>query len=645
VAGRAILDRTVVHVPDIALDGENVQRALAQAVGWRSCLAAPMLRDGAPIGVITVGRALPGRFSASEIELLKTFGDQAVIAIENVRLFKELETRNRDLTSALDRETATSEVLRVISSSPTDTQPVFDAIVQSAVTLCGAILGAIYRREGDLVHVVGLDRRYPEADEVRAVYPAPVTSALMPCRAIHENAIIHLPDTETAGVLPPEGLRLARLSGFRSVVAVPMRREGDPIGAILVGRPAVGPFPDEQIVLLQTFADQAVIAIENVRLFTELQTSNRELTTALDTQTATSDILRVISRSQTDVQPVFDAIVASAVRLLRGYASTMTRLAGDLIELVAFMSTDPAGDDAIRASYPRALDSGGAIAEALRTGIPVNVADVEAAPRRSSTLRATARVRGYRSAVGVPLLRHGSAVGTMSVGRVEPGGFTDDEIALLQTFADQAVIAIENVRLFTELQQKNEALTQAHAHVTEALEQQTATAEILRVISQSPTDVQPVFETIVTSAVRLCGGRYGALYRFDGTFLHIGALFNATPELREQQARRFPTAPNSETLAGLAIQQRRTLQIHDVETDPDVPPAAVEGGRILGYRSQISVPMLRDGMSSGVSTSQGRNLAYFPIIRWRCSRLSRRRRSSPSRTCGCSPSSRRAIAS
>jgi GAF domain-containing protein len=181
------------------------------------------------------------------------------------------------------------------------------------VTLCGAVLGAVYRREGDLVHLVGLDGRCPEAEEVRAAYPAPVTSALMSCRAIHENAIIHLPDT--ASVLPPEGLRLAQLSGFRSVVAVPMRREGDPIGAILVGRPVVGSFAEEQITLLQTFADQAVIAIENVRLFTELEARNTELTATLDRQVATGEVLRAISQAQTDAQPVFEIIAASARRL------------------------------------------------------------------------------------------------------------------------------------------------------------------------------------------------------------------------------------------------------------------------------------------------------------------------------------------
>src|SRR5262245_981929 len=253
--GRAILERAVVHVPDVERDLEYLPE-LGRAGGFRSVLAVPMLRDGMPLGAITVGRAEPGPFSDSQITLLKTFADQAVIAIENVRLFKELEARNRELTEALDRQTATSEILKVISSSPTDIQPVYDAIVRSAVTLCGATLATVYRREADLVHVVGIQHEHPHAAEVTAAYPASVNSSLMSCRAILENAVIHLPDVEAGGALPPEGLRLARLSGFLSVVSVPLRREGRAIGAILVGRPARGLFPDEHIALLQTFADQ-----------------------------------------------------------------------------------------------------------------------------------------------------------------------------------------------------------------------------------------------------------------------------------------------------------------------------------------------------------------------------------------------------
>jgi two-component system, NtrC family, sensor kinase len=210
----------------------------------------------------------------------------------------------------------------------------------------------------------------------------------------------------------------------------------------------VRPFPDAQIALLQTFADQAVIAIENVRLFRELEARNRELTTALDTQTATSDILRVISHSQADVQPVFDAIVNSAVRLLRARSGTLSRVAGDQIELAAHTSTDDAGDAATRAAFPQPLTFEGVHAQTIRNRAPLNIADAQTDPRLPEATHTYAQVRGYRSQGAVPMLRHDEAIGAIAVTRRDPGGFTDEAIALLQTFAEQAVIAIENVRLF-----------------------------------------------------------------------------------------------------------------------------------------------------------------------------------------------------
>src|SRR5262249_46610972 len=266
------------------------------------------------------------------------------------------------------------------------------------------------------------------------------------------------------------------------------------------------PFSDKQIALLETFADQAVIAIENVRLFKELQTSNRDPTTALDKQTATSDILRVISQSQTDAQPVFDTILASAVRLLEAHTGLLTRVEGGRVELAALRSLDAAGDAVLRTTYPRPLSSNTPHVQVIRERVPLNIPDSQRDPRLSEAVRTNSAVRGTRSQVIVPLLRHGEAIGAIGVSRRDAGGFANDEIALLQTFADQAVIAIENVRLFTELQERNQALTLAHAQVSESLEQQTATSEILRVISQSPTDVQPVFDTIIQSAVRLLDG-------------------------------------------------------------------------------------------------------------------------------------------
>jgi len=600
VHGQVITSLAPSFITDVESDRSvpPSEVAVARARGWRSIVAVPLLRDGRAIGSLAVTRSAPGAFADGQIALLQTFANQAVIAIENVRLLTELEAGNHDLTRALDRETATSEILRVISSSPTDVQPVFDAIVRSAVTLCGAILGAIYRHDGGLVSLVGLDPRYPQAEEVRAAYPAPVTSTLISCRAIHENAIIQLPDTETPGVLPAEGLRLARLSGFRSVVAVPMRREGEPIGAILVGRPAVGAFPDEQIGLLQTFADQAVIAIENARLFTELQRKNLALTEAhaqvseaLDQQTATAEILRVISRAQTDVQPVFEAIADTAMRLLGAWAVAVGQYDGELLSMAAARGGLPGSADAATDRFQRPHRPAFAPEEAVLTKRVHHVADIETDPSCSVEFRRHAAERGSRSFVAVPMLRGGDPIGLITVSRAKPGAFSTEEIALLQTFADQAVIAIENVRLFRELEARNTDLT-------ESLEQQTATSEILRVISSSPTDVQPVFEAIVQSAERLCSGQFSVLCLFDGELVHFVAHHNLGPEALAEAQRIWPTRPARTSGAGRAILERRVVQIRDIETDLEYGHRQLS--RAVGHRSSIYVPMLKDGAPVGV---------------------------------------------
>src|SRR5215467_13418963 len=316
IVGQAILERAVVHISDIEVDPEGhyptKSRTLARKIGWRSVLVVPMLREGAPIGVITVGRAMPGRFSDSEIALLQTFADQAVIAIENVRLLKELETRNHDLIEALDRQTATSEILGVISSSPTEIQPVFDAIVRSAVRLCGASHGGVYRLDGELIHSVAHDGyTLEQLEQWRTTWPRPVTSGTsLASEAIRTRSVVRSGDIEAATIiqLSAEVRANLRSRGSRSILAVPMIRQGNVIGAIALAHPGVEAFSDTHVELLETFADQAVIAIENVRLFAELQKSNHELTTALDQQTATSEVLKVISRSTFDLEPVLQTL-------------------------------------------------------------------------------------------------------------------------------------------------------------------------------------------------------------------------------------------------------------------------------------------------------------------------------------------------
>jgi two-component system, NtrC family, sensor kinase len=508
---------------------------------------------------------------------------------------EQLRTRDRELAEALDQQTATSEILSVIATSPTHLKRVLDTLAESAARFCAAYDADIWRLDGDVLRVVGHHGPIPTP----LGHTIPVIRGTVVGRSALDRQTVQVTDLQAEVDEFPEGSASARQFGHRSIVSVPLLREGVPIGAITLRRTEVQPFTGKQIDLLKTFADQAAIAIENVRLFTELQARNRELTTALDTQTATSDILRVISRSQTDVQPVFDAIVASAVRLLEADSGLLTRIAGDQIEIAALTSTDPAGDAILRAAYPLSRHSDRVHARVIRDRAPLNVADAQTDPRLPDVQHATARARGYRSHVAVPLLRHDEALGAIAVTRHAPGGFTDDEIALLQTFADQAVIAIENGRLLSELQERNESLTQAHAQVSEALEQQTATAEILRVISTSPTDLQPVFETIAENALRLCDAAVSGVLRFDGALIHLAAHRNFSPAMRAIIPQDYPMAPTRRRMSGRAILDRTVVHVPDVLSDFDYPQD-VAGS--TGWRSFLSVPMLRKGQAIGAVT-------------------------------------------
>jgi GAF domain-containing protein len=482
ITGRTLLEGKTVHIPDVLADPEYNSPALSIGAN-RTVLGVPLMREGIPIGVLVVTRSTVRPFTSKEIELVETFADQAVIAIENVRLFDEVQARTRELSEALEHQTATSEVLNVISRSPTDAQPVFGAIVESAARLCEAVFSGVFLYDDDLLHVTATNNFTPELlNRLSQMYPKRPDRSVLAGRAVLDGKIAHVHDLLADREYSRE---LALAGNWRAGLAVPMLRDGKPVGAISVGKADAVPFSERQVQLLTTFADQAVIAIENVRLFTQLQASNRDLSEALQQQTATADVLKVISRSTFDLQAVLDTLAESAVRLCSADRSVIRRRVGDTYPVAATYGFSPE-QRVEREQYLKTPDAGSIFGRTLIEGRTVHVPDILADSRyKQSEAAYVANVIGVRAGLGVPLMREGNLVGVLTVVRNEPRAFTQKQIELVETFADQAVIAIENVRLFDAVQQRT-------AELSAALDQQTATADVLKVISRSAFDLETV---------------------------------------------------------------------------------------------------------------------------------------------------------
>jgi GAF domain-containing protein/CheY-like chemotaxis protein len=589
ITARAILTRSVVHIPDVLTDPEYDLSEAARASNIRSVLAVPMIREGAVIGAITVDRYEPKPFLDKQIGLVKIFADQAVIAIENVRLFTELEARNNELRVALEQQTATSELLKVIGRSTFDLQPVFETLVENAVRLCEAEHGFILRFDGVLLRVVATHNVSPERRAFVESHPTSPGRYSVSGRVAVERRSVHVHDIQA----DPEysyPVDQGDPTPARTVLGVPMLRADELLGVIIIFRFEVRPFTDGQIALIETFADQAAIAIENARLLTELQARNADLTEALEQQTATAEILRVISSSPTDVQPVFDTIARNARRLCEAGSAQVVTYDGKLMRLQSLDNINAEGVEALRITFPMAATPGSAAGRALLTGRPVHIPDVLADPGYAFQAVQAVVGAGLRSVLAVPMLRDGAPIGSINVhvwGTPRP--FSDKQVALLQTFADQAVIAIANVRLFTELEARNSELRVA-------LEQQTATSELLKVIGQSTFDLQPVFETLGENAVRLCEAERAIIYRFDGRVLRIVAAHNV-PEESRAFIERNPLAPGRASGAARAAAERRSIHIHDAQTEPEYAYGVT---RLEAVRTVLAIPMLRADELLGV---------------------------------------------
>jgi GAF domain-containing protein len=583
--GLAVLTRRPVHIRDLPAVVHARFPGLVQLGLYhgkvRTMLVVPLLRNGTTLGGIVIRRLRVQPFTAKQIALLKTFADQAAIAIENARLSEELAERNRDLSDALEQQTATAEILRVISSSPTDLTPVFETIVRNAARVCEVEDATLMLLEGGDLAITA---HHGEAPVTPLRFPAVPGSVAG--RAVLERRPIHVEDlVHSAGF--PEGQARARRGGYRSVLAVPLVREGVAIGCILTYRMIVRPFTERQTALLQTFADQAVIAIENARLFTELQARNRALSEALEQQTATAEILRAISSSPTNLEPVLDTLAKNAARVCGTPDASVLLLDGELVRLTAHY-----GPIASSVPHTRAVARTFASGRAILDRKPVHIHDIEGPEADDfAPYRTAAHQAGYRALLAMPMLRGETAIGVLNIRRREAGPFSERQIALLKIFSDQAVIAIENVRLFNELQARNHELT-------EALEQQTATAEILRVISSSPSDVGPVFDAILMAAARLCGASFGAAYRYDGRRIHFVNHYRFSEAVLELLRTFLPAEPTSEGAVGRAILGRCVVHVTDIG-DPNAPPRDAAMARLLPYRSVVAVPMLREGVPVG----------------------------------------------
>jgi GAF domain-containing protein len=555
----------------------------AREFGYNALLSVPLIRQGKVIGALNTAHRDPVPFTDQQVALIKSFADQAVIAIENVRLFEAEQQRTAELTESLEQQTATADVLKVISSSPGDLAPVFNAMLENAARVCDAKFGMLFRLDDGIMHPVGSLGVPQPLNDFFTHGPARPADDSPIMRGVRAKQPVHVVDfaTEPAYIARnPAAVAAVELGGVRTLLLVPMLKDEELIGAFAVFRQEVRPFTDKQIELVKNFAAQAVIAIENTRLLNELRQS-------LQQQTATADVLKVISRSTFDLQSVLDTLTASAARLCRAERSAIRLLKDGLYHNVASYGFSPEHKERMEHDpvKPGQESIAGRAALARKS---VHILDAKLDPNPVVANRS--RSGNVRTFLAVPLLREGMPIGVLLLQRGIVQPFTDKEIGLAETFADQAVIAIENVRLFEAEQQRTTELT-------ESLEQQTATSEVLSVISSSPGELDPVFKTILERATRICEANFGHLRLYENGALRMGAMHNAPPALAESEQRRALFRPGPLSPLTRMIATKQLIHIADYAEEPAYKQGdagavwLVERG---GVRTLLVVPMLKE---------------------------------------------------
>jgi two-component system NtrC family sensor kinase len=577
VVGRVELAGRPILIPDVLADPEYRAGGYQQAFGFRTILGVPLLRERTTIGVFALTRNEVNPFTDTQIDLVTTFADQAVIAIENVRLFEAEQQRTRELTESLEQQTATSDVLNVMSRSTFQLQPVLDTIVQTASRLCDAEFALIFKQQEGKYHPAAANNATATFVQHAATNPIVPGRGSLIGRTALERKTVHLPDCLADAEY--NYFEYQRSGQYRTMLGVPLLREGVPIGVIGLMRTVIKPFTDKQIELVTTFADQAVIAIENVRLFEAEQQRTRELAESLEQQTATSKVLDVISRSAFDLRAVFNTVAESSVRLCGSDRAIFYRFDGGLLRMAAAFNVSRELTEFVERTpiHPGRSSASARAALERRT---VHVHDCMADPEYSWGGK---YVDPVRTVLAVPILKGDDLLGMIVVYHLEVRPFTEKQIALVETFADQSAIAIENVRLLDVLRHRTDELGRSVGELR-------ALGEVSQAVN-STLDLETVLTTIVGRAVQLSGTDAGAIYVFDEERKEF--RLHATYGMSETMIAAITDQHigPGDTNIGAAAAQRKPIQVPDIRNEPSSPVNEI----VLreGYRGILIVPLLR----------------------------------------------------